>query len=307
MIRTAIIAAMPGELKPLVRGWRHEKRNRVDIWRWSYGTGEWVAACAGAGQNAATRALAEVEKDGPVASVVSVGWAGSLSGVYKPGEAYRVAGVIDTLTGERFRVARIAESSMAGQATVLKRHGLSRAAEPHNQGSALAAEGTVATQKPLPQGLKPKDISSPQIGTAKAVPFQSSSSAQSAAAQHDVWLATSPRVADAAEKQRLASTYKAGLVDMEAAAIARLAGMRGISFQCIKGVSDGVDDQLPDFNPFLAREGQFQTFRFTLFALFHPGYWSALKQMGENSKKASQSIAKSVFDLLDPQGSIYKK
>jgi adenosylhomocysteine nucleosidase len=239
MIRTAIIAAMSGELKPLVRGWRHAKRNRVDIWRWSYGAGEWVAACAGAGQAAATRALAEVEKDGPVASVLSVGWVGALNEAYKPGEAYRVAGVIDTLTGERFKVPQ------------------------------------------FPSG--------------------------GSKAQPETWLATSPKVADVAEKQRLAATYKAGLVDMEAAAIARLAGMRGISFQCIKGVSDGVDDRLPDFNPFLTKDGQFQTFRFTLFALFHPGYWSALKQMGENSKKASHNIAESVLDLLDPEGEIRNK
>jgi len=239
MIRTAIIAALPGELKPLVRGWRHVKRNHVDIWRWSYGAGEWVAACAGAGQSAATRALAEVEKDGPVASVQSVGWVGSLSVTYQPGEAYRVAGVIDTLTGERFKIPQF-----------------------------------------TPTGSK---------------------------TQLEIWLATSAKVADAAEKQRLAATYKAGLVDMEAAAIARLAGMRGISFQCIKGVSDGVDDRLPDFNPFLTREGQFQTIRFTLFALFHPGYWSALKQMGENSKKAAQNIAESVLGLLDPEGEIRKR
>jgi nucleoside phosphorylase len=298
MTRTAIIAAMPGELKTLVRGWRHEKRNRVNLWRWRYDGGEWIAACAGAGQNAATRALAEIEKDGPVASVVSVGWVGALSNSYLPGQAYRIAGVVDTLTGERFRIARLREET-------------------------------------APQGLKPGTVSFTSIGTAKAVPFQSSAEAGAVAFQNsaeakvsplqepakikavpiqnapesipsDIWLATSPKVADAAEKQRLAATYKAGLVDMEAAAIARLAGMRGISFQCIKGVSDGLNDRLPDFNRFLTREGQFRMAGFTLFALFHPGYWSVLKQMGENSKKASRSIAESVRELLDPSGSIYK-
>ena len=68
------------------------------------------------------------------------------------------------------------------------------------------------------------------------------------------WLATSPTVADEPEKRRLASTYNAALVDMEAAAIARLAAMRGIPFYCIKGVSDALADHLPDFNRFpLAR------------------------------------------------------
>jgi hypothetical protein len=58
---------MPGELKPLVRGWQHERRNGVDLWRWRFRWGgEWIAACAGAGVEAATRAFAEAEKLGPV-------------------------------------------------------------------------------------------------------------------------------------------------------------------------------------------------------------------------------------------------
>ena len=239
MIRTAIIAAMPGELKPLVHGWSHEKRDRVHLWRRRFDGGEWVAACAGAGQSAATRALAAVEKDGPVASVLSVGWAGALSEGFLCGQAYRISGVIDTMTGERFKIPQFA------------------------------------------------------TGGSKKQP--------------DIWLATSPKVAGAAEKQRLAAAYRAGLVDMEAAAIARLAAMRGIAFHCIKGVSDGFSDQLPDFNRFLTREGRFQTARFTVFALFHPGYWPALKQMGENSKKASQSMAETILELLDPQETIRKR
>ena len=102
MTRTAIIAAMSGELKPLVKGWQHERRNNVDLWTWCFDEGEWVAACAGAGQQAATRAFSEVEKDGPIDRVVSVGWAGALSERLVRGRAYNVAGVIDMRTGERF-------------------------------------------------------------------------------------------------------------------------------------------------------------------------------------------------------------
>jgi len=45
---------------------------------------------------------------------------------------------------------------------------------------------------------------------------------------------TSSRVAGAGEKKRLAATYEAALVDMEAAGVARLAKMRGIPFYCVK-------------------------------------------------------------------------
>jgi len=113
---------------------------------------------------------------------------------------------------------------------------------------------------------------------------------------------TSSKVADAAEKQRLASTYQAALVDMEAAAIARLARMRGIPFYCIKGISDGYSDKLPDFNRFISTDGQFQLARFVLFVLIRPMHWPALIRMGENSRKAARALAASVRDLLDERG-----
>lgn len=224
MTRVAIIAAMPGELKPLVRGWPHSTRGTVHFWAQRNEEEEWIAACAGAGLDAATRAFAGIEDGGPIDLVISVGWAGALTIQCEAGEAYNVAGVIDARTGERFNCE--------------------------------------AGAGPL-------------------------------------WLATSPRVADMAEKNRLAQTYKAALVDMEAAAVARLAAMRGIPFYCIKGVSDSLSAKLPDFNRFIDDQGQFQTPRFVLFALLRPWIWPALVRMGENSKKASQSIAERLHELLN--------
>jgi adenosylhomocysteine nucleosidase len=291
MTRTAIIAAMPGELKPLVRGWQQERRNGVELWRWPHDQGEWVAACAGAGQQAATRAFAEIESDGPVDLLLSVGWAGALSESYARGRAYSVSGVVDVQTGERFPI-----SYAAGELEVLKGHGFSRAVETTKENAALAAEGMAGTGKSFPQGLKPEGLFSSASGTAEAARFQ-----------RDCWLATSPKVAGAAEKQRLAAAYGAGLVDMEAAAIARLAQMRGIPFHCIKGVSDGLTDNLPDFNRFISPQGKFQLARFILFVLPRPWCWPALTRMGENSKKAAQSIAESLLNFLDARGSIRER
>jgi adenosylhomocysteine nucleosidase len=227
MTRVAIIAAMPGELKPLVRGWPHSKRGNVQFWAQRNEEEEWIAACAGAGLDAARRAFAAIEDGGPVDLLFSIGWAGALTPECKPGSAYDVAGVIDVRTGERL----------------------------------LCDAGA-----------------------------------------GEVWLATSPKVADGAEKRRLAATYPASLVDMEAVAIARLAAMRGIPFYCIKGVSDGFDENLPDLNRFLTSDGRFKTIQFALYALFRPWHWPALVRMGENSRKASQSIAKSLLELLDERG-----
>ena len=91
MTRTAIIAAMPGELKPLVAGWPHSTRNGIHFWAQRNEEEEWIAACAGAGQAAATRAFAAIEDGGPIDLVFSVGWAGALRAEIPAGTAYNVA------------------------------------------------------------------------------------------------------------------------------------------------------------------------------------------------------------------------
>ncbi|MGA2537096.1 MAG: hypothetical protein ABSF53_13860 [Terracidiphilus sp.] len=232
MTRVAIIAAMPGELKPLVRGWPHSTRNNIHFWAQRNEVEEWMAACAGVGQAAATRAFAAIEDGGPIDLVFSYGWAGSLNADIAPGSAHNVAGVIDIRTGERFNC-----DAGAG----------------------------------------------------------------------DRWLVTSPIVADAAEKSRLAAAYKASFVDMEAAALARLAQMRGIPFYCIKGVSDGFHDKLPDFNRFILPDGRFDLTGMVLFSILRPWHWPSLIRMGENSNKASQSLRDTLVDFLDARGDIQQR
>ena len=229
MTRTAFISALPGELKPFVRGWPHSIRDGVRFWALRDDEEEWICACAGMGQDAATRAFAAIEAGGPVDLLFSVGWAGALTADAQPGTAHNVAGVIDARTGERFNC-----DAGAG----------------------------------------------------------------------NLWLVTSPRIAGRAEKLRLASAYPAALVDMEAAAIARLAQMRNIPFYCTKGVSDGCNDDLPDFNRFIGPGGQLQLARFTLFALLRPRLWPSLMRMGENSSKASRAIADQLLEILDPKGTV---
>lgn len=231
MTRIAIIAAMPGELMPLVRGWHHETRNRVDVWTRKHEDSEWIAACAGAGQDAARRALAEAERDGRADQIISVGWVGALAEDCHPATVHRVSRIIDARTGEQYGA--------------------------HAPG-------------------------------------------------RDCILVTAPQVVNEAGKRRLASTYSALVVDMEAAALARLAEARGVSFVCIKGVSDELTARLPDLNRFLAADGRFRLTRFILFAALRPWYWPALLRMGENSRKAAQGIAKSLHELLDARGHIRK-
>jgi adenosylhomocysteine nucleosidase len=112
-------------------------------------------------------------------------------------------------------------------------------------------------------------------------------------------LVTSDRVADQGEKRRLGETLGAGLVDMEAAGLARLAGKRGIPFHCVKGVSDGPTDRMPDLNAFIASDGRFRMIPFMLFAVARPWHWPALARLRKNGRKSSLAIRESVLGILE--------
>ena len=103
-MRIAIIAALPGELKPLVRGWDHvsSPTRGISIWLKSSGDDEYIAVSGGMGTSAALRSVAAAEHIGTLDMVLSIGWAGALIEETKPGRCYIVSEVIDTLTGERF-------------------------------------------------------------------------------------------------------------------------------------------------------------------------------------------------------------
>jgi adenosylhomocysteine nucleosidase len=109
MSRIAIIAALPGELKPLVKGWMHSKHDGVDLWQQRHDQQVWLAACAGMGADAATRAFAAIERSGPMDCVVSYGWVGALTEHATAGTGANLTGVIDAKTGERFRAAASTE------------------------------------------------------------------------------------------------------------------------------------------------------------------------------------------------------
>jgi adenosylhomocysteine nucleosidase len=233
MKRIAVIAALPGELGPLVRGWSRDASGGVALWRRSDGPDEWVAACAGAGSAAAARAFAGAEREGPIDVAVSAGWAGALGPEALPGRAYTVSAIVDARTGDRMPVPG------------------------------------------APGGLL---------------------------------LVTNDRVADRDEKRRLASATGAALVDMEAATVARLAAARGIAFRCVKGVSDGPDDRLPDFNRFLSADGGFRAGRFAAHALIRPWLWPVLLRLRRNSRNASWGLREAIMnELFSDEGTGYQR
>jgi adenosylhomocysteine nucleosidase len=224
-MKIGIIAALPGELKPLVR---HVPRlpvvrgSGISMWAWERGDIEVVAVCAGMGAAAARRAFTAAEHTGSLDEVLSVGWAGALTEATKVGDCYIPSEVIDVQTGERFDLGSDGERCV-----------------------------------------------------------------------------TTVRVADASEKRRLAATYGARLVDMEAATVARLAQMRGIPMRCFKAVSDGVYADLPDLNPYINDMGKLRMAGFLAAVAVRPQCWGALLQLGRNSSKAATTLAEVVGAYLE--------
>jgi adenosylhomocysteine nucleosidase len=104
-MKAGIIAALPGELKPLVRGWRGgAAKDGVRRWIRNAGADTLIAVCAGMGADAVRRAVAAAEADGPLDLVLSVGWAGALVPEPRPGDARVLSVVIDAQTGEQFQL-----------------------------------------------------------------------------------------------------------------------------------------------------------------------------------------------------------
>ncbi len=107
MRRVGVIAALPGELKPLVHGWQPVPlagaRKGEAAWLSRADSVECVAVRAGIGSEAAARACEiAAQRGAPLDTLISVGWAGALSCGIHPGEAYAVNEVVDARTEEHF-------------------------------------------------------------------------------------------------------------------------------------------------------------------------------------------------------------
>lgn len=216
-----IIAAMPGELKPLVRSWAAlETHEGVDGWQ--HPSGPIMAFCGGMGSGAATRSFARARQVCEPVQLLSVGWGGALREELAPGTVISASMVRDLNTGEMF-----------------------------------AAHGS--------GGL----------------------------------LLTSARVAVREEKHRLARTYDGSVaVDMEAATLARMADAHSLHFRAIKAISDTLDEDLPDMNPFVRPDGTFATARFVASVSVQPRYWSSLAKFGKQATLAADKLCAVIADEI---------
>ena len=218
----AIIAALPGELKPLVGKNGDWRRPGPNVWIGTVSGHEAIAIAGGIGAAAAGRAVAKALSYGRPDALISYGWAGALTCALKPPAAVAISEVIDHGSGERF--------------------------------ATCSSQGTR--------------------------------------------LVTLDHVARLDEKRTLAQTHQAVLVDMEAAAVGRLAAESNIPFYCFKGISDAYTDHLPDFGSFISPAGELRTAAFLAHAALRPAYWPSLIRLGRNSSVAASNLARSLSNSL---------
>jgi len=103
-------------------------------------------------------------------------------------------------------------------------------------------------------------------------------------------LVSAATIAAAEQKKKLAKSYRAQAVDMEAAAVARGAQARGVRFMAVKAISDESNFAMPAMDRFVDGNGQFRTGRFVTFAAMRPCLWPRVIQLARNGAKASRAL-----------------
>lgn len=104
-------------------------------------------------------------------------------------------------------------------------------------------------------------------------------------------LVSSPAVAGAEQKAKLAKSYGAQAVDMEAAAVAKGADARGLRFAAVKAISDEVGFAMPPMDRFIAADGSFRARSFALYAASRPFIWPDVLRLAQNSARAARALS----------------
>ncbi|HEY6372151.1 MAG TPA: hypothetical protein VIX37_16365 [Candidatus Sulfotelmatobacter sp.] len=98
-------------------------------------------------------------------------------------------------------------------------------------------------------------------------------------------------VASPEQKASLRDSFGAQAVDMEAAAVARAAEVRGVEFAVVKVISDEFDFRFPSTERFVDSNGQFLEERLAWFAALRPWLWPRVLQLARNSNRASRALS----------------
>lgn len=107
-------------------------------------------------------------------------------------------------------------------------------------------------------------------------------------------------VASREQKAKLARSYGAQAVDMEAAAVAQAAHTRGVPFAAVKAISDESNFALPPMERFISPSGQFRAWPFAAFAILRPWWWGNVLKLARHSARASHALCERLAVLSQP-------
>jgi adenosylhomocysteine nucleosidase len=120
----------------------------------------------------------------------------------------------------------------------------------------------------------------------------------------DAVLVSASRVAGSNGKHRLAVSYSASAVDMEGAAVARVAKQQGIPFMAVKAISDELEFPMPPVSGFVTPQGQFRAMAFAGYVAVRPNWWLPIVRLALNSRRASQNLSAALQHLIKEHATI---
>lgn len=112
-------------------------------------------------------------------------------------------------------------------------------------------------------------------------------------------LVTTEAIAGVKEKSRLHESYRAAMVDMEAATVARLSAARDLRFRAIKGISDAHDFEMESMSRFGDARGHFRTGAFALHTALRPASWASAMRLGRDSNKALSKLWSHLAQIIE--------
>jgi adenosylhomocysteine nucleosidase len=106
-------------------------------------------------------------------------------------------------------------------------------------------------------------------------------------------------VASAKQKARLRDSFGAQAVDMEAAAVARAAEVRGVDFAVVKVISDEFDFDFPAMDRFVDSNGEFLEGRFARYTALRPWLWPKVARLARHSRRASLALCERLHAITE--------
>jgi len=103
-------------------------------------------------------------------------------------------------------------------------------------------------------------------------------------------LVSAAEMASVERKRVLGGKYDAMAVDMEAAAVAKGAGLRGVRFGAVKVISDELEFEIPLVEGSVDAQGGFHTWRYLAGVAVRPLVWGRVVRMAGKSSVASGNL-----------------